>query len=69
MKFSKFSRQPLFVLVVYSLLTVNVTGQTSRGTLTGTVTDSSGAVLTHATVKISQQGTGAMRQTTNESYA
>lgn len=37
--------------------------QTSRGTLTGTVTDSSGAVVANATVKITQSGTGISRQT------
>lgn len=38
--------------------------QTSRGTLTGTVTDSSGAVIVKATVTITQQGTNVSRKTT-----
>lgn len=43
-------------------------GQTSRGTLTGTVTDSSGAVIAKASVSIKQLGTNETRQTvTNES--
>jgi outer membrane receptor protein involved in Fe transport len=42
-------------------------GQTSRGTLTGTVTDSSGAVIAKASASIKQIGTNVTRQTvTNE---
>ena len=42
-------------------------GQTSRGTLTGVVTDSSGAVVAKASVTITQSGTNLKRQsTTNE---
>lgn len=42
--------------------------QTSRGTLTGIVTDRSGAVIAKASVTITQQGTNLKRQTTtNES--
>ncbi|HKW56163.1 MAG TPA: carboxypeptidase regulatory-like domain-containing protein [Candidatus Acidoferrum sp.] len=41
--------------------------QTSRGTLTGVVTDSSGAVVAKANVKITQAGTNLKRETsTNE---
>lgn len=39
--------------------------QTSRGTLTGTVIDASGAVIVNATVTITQQGTNVKRQTTS----
>ena len=64
----KFSRLSFCILVaVLSLLTINLFGQTSRGTLTGTVTDNTGAVVSKATVKITQQGTGATRQTTTNS--
>jgi outer membrane receptor protein involved in Fe transport len=38
--------------------------QTSRGTLTGIITDSSGAVIAKATVTITQSGTNLKRQTT-----
>jgi hypothetical protein len=38
-------------------------GQTSRGTLTGTVTDISGAVIAKASVSIKQVGTNVTRQT------
>ena|SRR5215472_16846053 len=55
------------LLTFLSLLTVDVVGQTSRGTLTGTVTDNTGAVVAKATVKITQLGTGAIRQTTTNS--
>ena len=65
MKFLRFS---LFTLLAFfSLLTINLIAQTSRGTLTGTVTDSSGAVVSNATVKITQQGTGATRETKTNS--
>src|SRR5436305_6480626 len=39
-------------------------GQTSRGTLTGIVSDNSGAVITKATVTIKQEATNLKRQTT-----
>jgi len=65
MKFSRFSLCTL--VAALSLLTVNLLAQTSRGTLTGTVTDNTGAVVSKATVKITQQGTGATRQTTTNS--
>jgi len=65
MKFSRFSL--CILLAFFSLLTINLIAQTSRGTLTGTVTDNSGAVISKATVKITQQGTGATRQTTTNS--
>lgn len=53
-----------FVLL---MLVATVVAQTSRGTLTGTVTDGTGAVLNKATVTITQKGTGITRQTTTNS--
>jgi len=41
-----------------------VLGQTSRGTITGTVTDSTGALVSKATVKITETNTNVSRQTT-----
>lgn len=38
-------------------------GQTSRGTLTGVVTDSTGAVIANAKVTVTQQGTNLQRDT------
>ena len=68
MAFSKFSQQILLTLAVLCLLLAgNINGQTSRGTLTGTVADNSGAVISNATVKITQQATGVSRQTTTNS--
>lgn len=63
--------QRFFVLAFLSSLVVLAAslsyGQTSRGTLTGTVTDSSGAVIAKASVFIKQAGTNVTRQTaTNE---
>ena len=45
-------------------LTVAASAQTSRGTISGTVTDPSGAVVSRATVAISHTETGARRVTT-----
>src|SRR5439155_20838252 len=68
MKFSRVSLLSIYtILVVLSLLTISALAQTSRGTLTGTVTDSSHAVVPNATVKITQQGTGAGSQSTTYS--
>jgi hypothetical protein len=43
------------------------TAQTSRGTITGTVSDSTGAVVANAAVTITEQGTGVSRQTSTNS--
>jgi outer membrane receptor protein involved in Fe transport len=51
-------------LLLLLVLLSTAFAQTSRGTLTGTVRDASGAVVKDATVKITQQGTGTSRQTT-----
>ena len=61
MRFRLRSAGGLLLLVV---LCVNLIAQTSRGTLTGTVTDSSGAVVDNAAVKITEGSTGVVRQTT-----
>jgi outer membrane receptor protein involved in Fe transport len=52
------------ILTLCLLLATAVTAQTSRGTLTGTVADTTGAVIKGATVTITQAGTGVKRQTT-----
>lgn len=62
----KLSRPFLALAFLSSLfvLAASVTcPQTSRGTLTGTVTDSSGAVIAKASVSIKQVGTNVTRQT------
>ena len=56
----------LGLLWLLTLLTT-VVAQTSRGTLTGTIMDSSGAVIPNAVVKITQQETGVTRQTATNS--
>src|SRR6516162_9039297 len=55
------------VLAVCLMSVPAMVAQTSLGTLTGTVTDSTGAVIRGATVTITQQGTGVKRQTTTNS--
>ena len=61
------SRVSIVLGTVLSALVLMVgtgNGQTSRGTLTGTITDGSGAAIANATVTITQAGTNATRQTT-----
>ncbi|HWX55571.1 MAG TPA: carboxypeptidase regulatory-like domain-containing protein [Verrucomicrobiae bacterium] len=53
----------LFLFALFSA----ALAQTSRGTLTGTVTDSTGAVVSSATVKITHKETGVSRETTTNS--
>ena len=54
-----------FLLLLLSLLlaTTVVSAQTFRGSILGTVTDTSGAVLPGATVKVKNSGTGLERTT------
>src|ERR1700686_1875882 len=63
----------LRLLVVFVLLsTALLVGQTFRGTILGTVTDPSGAVVGGATVKVRNVGTGQERSATTSadgSYA
>ncbi|HKW75483.1 MAG TPA: carboxypeptidase regulatory-like domain-containing protein [Terriglobales bacterium] len=56
-----------FVLLSIAALGFTLSAQTSRGTLTGTVTDGTGAVVANAGVKITQVDTGITRQTTTNS--
>ncbi|HZD93029.1 MAG TPA: carboxypeptidase regulatory-like domain-containing protein, partial [Candidatus Sulfotelmatobacter sp.] len=60
----KFQLRPLCGLLLLIVLCATAIAQTSRGTLTGTVTDISGAVISKATVKITERATGVTRQTT-----
>jgi len=52
------------LLSLLLLAVATVDGQTSRGTLTGTITDSAGAIIGKAAITITQVGTNAARQTT-----
>lgn len=61
------SRLTLVSLAMWFLLASLAIAQTSRGTLTGTVTDSTGAVVNNAAVTITQQGTNVTRSTTTNS--
>ncbi|MGA7170471.1 MAG: carboxypeptidase regulatory-like domain-containing protein [Candidatus Sulfotelmatobacter sp.] len=51
------------ILVFVLLAAVNLTAQTFRGTILGTATDASGAVLAGATVTVKNVGTGLERTT------
>lgn len=67
MKFSQRFLAFTFLSSLFILAASITRAQTSRGTLTGTVSDSSGAVIAHASVSIKQVGTNETRQTvTNE---
>ena len=60
------------VVVLVLLATATLVGQTFRGTILGSVTDPSGAVVAGATVKIHNLATGLERTTTTSadgSYA
>ena len=52
-----------WMLLLFALYATS-TAQTSRGTLTGIVTDSSNAVVVDATVRLTETATGVSRQTT-----
>ena len=64
---SSFVQFLVFLVIVIAGLPGLVFGQTSRGTLTGTVTEPSGAVVANANVTITQIATGTARQTTTNS--
>src|SRR6202022_3556987 len=51
-------------LLIASAWAFPVFGQSDRGTITGTVSDSSGAVISDATVTATDTATGAVRTTT-----
>ena len=58
------------LLVIAALFAAAAFGQTSRGTVTGIVTDASGAAVPGATVELKGTQTGVLRSTTsNESGA
>jgi hypothetical protein len=52
------------MMLIMAPMTVTVKAQVLYGTLTGTITDKSGAVVPNATVTVTNQGTGAARTTT-----
>ena len=56
-----------FFCCCFALMTGLVTAQTFRGTILGTVTDPSGAVVTGAKVTVKNLRTGAIRETTSNS--
>lgn len=54
-------------LLLFLALLSTAFAQTSRGSLSGTVTDSQGALVSNASVTITQRGTNVTRQTTTNS--
>jgi outer membrane receptor protein involved in Fe transport len=54
-------RNPAVVLLAFMVLVCTATAQTSKGILTGTVRDSTGAVIAHAKISIVSQLTGEER--------
>src|SRR5690348_16605376 len=59
-------RTPMILAVVFTLATLAL-GQTSRGTITGTVTDPAGAVISGAAVTLTSDATKLSRSTTTNS--
>ena len=57
----------LSLTVLLVLLALSAVAQTSRGTVTGTVTDPTGAAVVDASVVITNTATGVKRQTTSNS--
>lgn len=53
------------LLLIFAFCALAVNSQTSRGTVTGTVTDSSGALLAGATITLTNPKTGSDRSTTS----
>ncbi|MBI1760453.1 MAG: TonB-dependent receptor [Acidobacteria bacterium] len=64
MKFKTSIWQLFFALIVTLSLLSAATAQTSRGTVSGTVSDSAGAVIPSAKVELVNNGTGIVRSTT-----
>ena len=60
----KFQLRSALGVLLLALMCATAFAQTSRGTLTGTVTDTSNAVVGNATVKITEGATGVTRLTT-----
>src|ERR1700722_16794641 len=56
-------RMKRIVLVVLLFVSASVFGQGSRATLTGRVTDSTGAVIPKASVAVTSEDTGAISKT------
>jgi outer membrane receptor protein involved in Fe transport len=68
MEISMSRRLHLFAgLLLFIALLSTAFAQTSRGSLSGTVTDSQGALVANASVTITQHGTSVTRQTTTNS--
>jgi hypothetical protein len=59
----KFQLRSALGVLLLAFMCATAFAQTSRGTLTGTVTDSSNAVVVDATVKLTEAATGVSRQT------
>jgi hypothetical protein len=56
----------LAAIFFLSVLAINGNAQTFRGTILGTVTDSSGAAVSGATVSVKNTGTGLLRTVTTD---
>lgn len=53
----------ILIVLALSVLSLSAFGQTSRGTVTGTVTDATGAVISGASVTLTNTGTNLTRST------
>jgi Carboxypeptidase regulatory-like domain len=64
---SKMARLPLFLLLFLLLEPASLFAQTANGQVNGTVTDASGAIVSGATVKLTNTGTKIAKQTATNS--
>ncbi|WP_263409845.1 TonB-dependent receptor [Terriglobus tenax] len=62
MRITRFFRS-IFVPILVLLIAIPLSAQTYRGGIGGTVTDATGAVVSHAKVTLTNSGTGATRET------
>src|ERR1700744_4026976 len=58
--------RPLLLLVFILTARALLFGQTTNGLMTGVITDSSGAVVADAQIRINNQGTNALRTATSD---
>src|SRR5215469_12307492 len=62
-----YAPRPYALLIIVLMFAATLIAQTSRGTISGTVYDQSGAIVTDATVKVDQTNTGFTRSTATTS--
>ncbi|HMJ61890.1 MAG TPA: carboxypeptidase-like regulatory domain-containing protein, partial [Bryobacteraceae bacterium] len=62
---SRFRALPIAALCLFASLTPRLHGQVNTSSITGLLTDETGAVVQHATLTVTQEGTGMVRTVTS----